>query len=95
MVKRWDSTVYLKCVINNFPSSHADLRKAHPVGEELQVRIAQKVADVNRMIEGRFNLINRTDIEELVAERDRITGHKTGTFGKLFGAQSAANAAAG
>lgn len=65
------------------------------MGEELQVRIAQKVANVNRMIEGRFNLINRTDIEELVAERDRITGHKTGTFGKLFGAQSAANAAAG
>ena len=67
------------------------------MGEESQKRVAQNVADLNRMIEGRFNLINQlfADIEELVAERDRITGHKTGTFGKLFGAQSAANAAAG
>ena len=65
------------------------------MGENSQVRVARKVADLDRMIEGRYNLINRlfADIAQLVAERDEIAGDETGAFGKLFGTDLAAKAA--
>ncbi len=57
------------------------------MGGNIQVPVAREVAELDRMIEGRFNLINRlfADIQELVAERDRIVGGKPETTAKLFG----------
>jgi hypothetical protein len=57
----------------------------------------QKLEELDRLIEGRWALINRLfeDVEELVEERDQLVGRNTGLLDRLFGRRQQAPAPAG
>lgn len=57
----------------------------------------RKLEELDRLIEGRWALINRLfeDVEELVDERDRLAGRNTGLLDRLFGRRQQAPAPVG
>lgn len=57
----------------------------------------RKLEDLDRLIEGRWSLINRLfeDVEELVEERDQLAGRNTGFLDRLFGRRQQAPAPVG
>ena len=57
----------------------------------------RKLEELDRLIEGRWALINRLfeDVEELVDERDRLAGRNTGLLHRLFGRRQFAPAPVG
>lgn len=57
----------------------------------------RRLEELDRLIEGRWALINRLfeDVEALVDERDRLTGRHGGLLGRLFGRRHLAPAPAG
>jgi len=57
----------------------------------------RKIEDLDRLIEGRWALINRLfeDVEALVQERDALAGHNSGFLNRLFGRRQQAPAPVG
>lgn len=57
----------------------------------------RKLEELDRQIEGRWALINRLfeDVEELVEERNLLTGRNTGILDRLFGRREHAPAPVG
>ncbi len=57
----------------------------------------RKLEELDKLIEGRWALINRlfVDVEELVEERDRLAGRNTGLLDRLFGRRQQAPAPVG
>ena len=57
----------------------------------------RRLEELDRLIEGRWTLINRLfeDVEVLVEERNRLTGHNSGFLDRLFGRRQQAPAPVG